>query len=204
LDDLPDLKAQPFSFPPRYQDALQLIRKGVRTFRTTSIGRLFDTAAALLGFTREITFEGQAAMWLERLARNALQIDSYPFPFIGGELDFRPLLERIVHDRLHCRDPREIARAFQHGIAVGLSDALIDLRGTHAIDTVVLSGGVFQNELLLSDLRDLLQGHPFQIWTNHAVPANDGGISLGQAALAVFGASKSASSRREQDSQCLA
>jgi hydrogenase maturation protein HypF len=55
------------------------------------------------------------------------------------------------------------------------------------IDTIVLSGGVFQNELLLEDLKSILDPTPFAVWTNHAVPANDGGISLGQAALASFG-----------------
>jgi hydrogenase maturation protein HypF len=57
----------------------------------------------------------------------------------------------------------------------------------HGVDRVVLSGGVFQNELLLEDLKSLLQDESLEVWTNHAVPANDGGISLGQAALAAFG-----------------
>ena len=92
LDDLPDLMAAPFRFPERYQNALALIHKDVRTFATTSVGRLFDAAAALLGFTREVTFEGQAAMWLEQLARGAAWEEAYPFPYAGGELDFRPLL----------------------------------------------------------------------------------------------------------------
>jgi len=56
----------------------------------------------------------------------------------------------------------------------------------HSIDTIVLSGGVFQNELLLEDVRALMAAAPFRIWTNHSVPPNDGGISLGQAALAAF------------------
>ena len=67
----PILTAAPFNFSERHQNALELIRKEVRTFATTSVGRLFDAAAALLGFTREVTFEGQAAMWLEQLARGA-------------------------------------------------------------------------------------------------------------------------------------
>jgi hydrogenase maturation protein HypF len=204
LEDIPDLTGQPFSFPPRYQNALHLVRNHVRTFSTTSMGRLFDTTAALLGFTREITFEGQAAMWLERLARTAPQVDPYPFPFVRGELDFRPLLEGIVIDRLRRRDPRKIARSFQRGIAVGVASALIDLCGTQGMDTVVLSGGVFQNELLLSDLKDLLQGQRLQIWTNRTVPSNDGGISLGQAAIAVFGPSESVRSPHVRNSQCLA
>jgi len=186
---LPDLIAAPFRFPARYEQSLQLVHKGLRTFTTTSIGRLFDTAAALVGFTREVTFEGQAAMWLERLARTAPLTAAYPFPLIGGELDFRPLLRALIEDRRRGRSPREIARTFQRGIAEGLASAIVTLCQVHAfngraLDTVVLSGGVFQNELLLEDLKSLLENEPVEIWTNHAVPPNDGGISLGQAAVA--------------------
>jgi hydrogenase maturation protein HypF len=202
LDGLPDLTAAPFGFPERYKNALELIRRDVRTFSTTSVGRLFDAAAALLGFTREITFEGQAAMWLEQLARCARLTgrlaEPYPFPYAEGELDFRPLLESVVRDRVRGRDIAEIARAFQLGLSQGLSDALVAICGEQNLGVVVLSGGVFQNELLLEDLNRgsfaPLDGRmrpslreSLQIWTNHAVPPNDGGISLGQAAMAAFG-----------------
>ena len=186
IDGLPDLGKAPFGFPPRYRQALELVHKRLRTFATTSVGRLFDSAAALLGFTREITFEGQAAIWLEQLARTAPSTEPYPFPFAGDELDFRPLLRSVVQDRLHGRELKQIARAFQRGLAQGLSDCVKAICRGNDIDTIVLSGGVFQNELLLEDVKSLLQRH-FQIWTNHCVPANDGGISLGQAAMAAFG-----------------
>jgi hydrogenase maturation protein HypF len=186
LESLPELTAPPFNFPERYQNAMELVRKDVRCFRTTSAGRLFDAAAALLGFTREITFEGQAAMWLEQLARRSHVTDAYPFPFRNGELDFRPLLQSIVNDRLRGRGIAEIARAFHRGLAAGLSRALSCLSQAQETRIVVLSGGVFQNEMLLEDLKDLLANDDFEIWTNHAVPPNDGGISLGQAALAAF------------------
>jgi hydrogenase maturation protein HypF len=186
LSDLPELTAPPFFFPSRYHEALQLVDTNLRCFGTTSAGRLFDTAAALLGFTREVTFEGQAAMWLERLASHASTTDAYPFPFVSDELDFGPLLDRIVADRLRGRHESEIARAFHRGIATGVRDAVLTLCGIHEVDTVVLSGGVFQNQLLLSDLKMLLEPEHLHIWTNHVVPPNDGGISLGQAAMAAF------------------
>jgi hydrogenase maturation protein HypF len=186
VPDLPCLDAPPFSFPDRYRDARTLIDKGVRTFTTTSAGRLFDAAAALLGFTREISFEGQAAMWLEQTARTVTSADAYPFPLENGELDFRPLLRAVAIDRANGRSLGEIARGFQRGVGQGLAAAIVSLCEVHRTDTAVLSGGVFQNELLLEDLRELLAGTPIAIWTNHEVPANDGGISLGQAALAAF------------------
>jgi hydrogenase maturation protein HypF len=186
IDDLPDLFAAPFGFPERYGHAVRLVHNDVRTFATTSLGRLFDAAAALLGFIRRVTFEGQAAMWLEQLARRAGLTEPYPFPLIGRELDFRPLLRAVAQDRTRGRDASEIARSFQRGIAQGLRDALREIAAHEQLDTAVLSGGVFQNELLLEDLKSLLHGS-LQVWTNHAVPPNDGGISLGQAALAAFG-----------------
>jgi hydrogenase maturation protein HypF len=177
-----DLASLPFNFPPRYRHALQLRHHRTRTFTTTSAGRLFDVAAALLGFTRPITFEGQAATWLEHQARRSPAVSPYPFP----NLDWRPLLAAIIDDRLHARPSHEIARAFHLGFAHGLRDAIVALCAAHHLDTVAASGGVLQNELLLADLTTLLAEASLTLWTNHVVPPNDGGISLGQAALAAF------------------
>jgi len=126
-------------------------------------------------------------MWLEQLARTANRTDAYEFPFDRNQLDFRPLLQSVIEDRLRGRLPSEIARSFQRGIAHGLAVAIESGCKTHNIDTTVLSGGVFQNELLLEDLSAILKPSPFTVWNNRDVPANDGGISLGQAALAAFG-----------------
>ena len=188
LESCPDFERAPFHFPARYRAALELLSKNVRVFETTSAGRLFDAVAALLGFTREISFEGQAAMWLEQIANSASAGEPYEFPVARDELDFRPLLQSIIQDRLRGRAIPEIARAFHLGVADGLFRAARRLCETHSLDTVVLSGGVFQNQLLLESVKPLLEQASIQIWTNSAVPANDGGISLGQAALAAFSA----------------
>ena len=187
IDGLPDLTRPPFCLPERYRSSLELVRKNIRTFTTTSVGRLFDTVAAVLGFTRPISFEGQAAIWLEQLARGASTADAYPFPYLDGELDFRPLLRAIIRDRVAGRPPAEIARAFQRGVSQGLRDAATAICDEYNVDTIVLSRGVFQNELLLEDLQSLMADQTLRIWTNCAVPPNDGGISLGQAALSAFG-----------------
>lgn len=189
LRRIPDLQTAPFYSPSRYHASLELLNKNIRTFKTTSVGRLFDTVAALLGFTREISFEGQAAMWLEQIARSAPDCEAYSFPLDGNELDFRPLLDSVIRDRLRGRSLPEIARAFHSGMASGLCAAALKLCETYLLDTVVLSGGVFQNELLLALVKPLLEREAIHIWINSAVPPNDGGISLGQAALAALGSS---------------
>jgi hydrogenase maturation protein HypF len=190
LDGLPDMCAAPFDFPRRYVDAMKIVDRGIRTFPTTSMGRLFDTAAALAGFTRSVTYEGQAAMWLEQRALQARNADGYPFVFDGRELDFRPLLRAMIEDRKRGRGVADIARAFQRGVARGLVDAVAALCTQHCLDTVALSGGVFQNDLLLEDTRDALLASGLRLWTNQSVPPNDGGLSLGQAALAALAATR--------------
>ena len=186
---LPDFASAPFHFGPRYHAAKQMIEKRLRTFETSSIGRLFDAVAALLGFTREVTFEGQAAIWLEQLARHHLPAKTYPFPMSEGTLDSRPLLSAILRDRLAGIDIADIARGFHRSVARAVSECATQLCESNSIELIVLSGGVFQNDLLLADILEFLKDSRLQIWSNKAVPPNDGGISLGQAASAAFGVS---------------
>jgi hydrogenase maturation protein HypF len=194
IGGVPSLLDAPFQFPRRYLHALQLVEKQVRTFETSSIGRLFDTVAALLGFTREITFEGQAAIWLEQMAQSAPPTEPYAFPVTNGRLDFRPLLAEIITRRIRGRDRSEIARAFHAAVAHATWDAAAHLCEANSIDLVVLSGGVFQNEFLMTEIKSCAARSGLEIWTNSAVPPNDGGISLGQAALAALTISSSSSS----------
>jgi len=181
VDDVPDVLQAPFSFGERYPAARELIARNVRCFQTTSMGRLFDTVAALLGFTRPMTFEGQAAMWLEHLASlaspNALR--AYPFPLVADELDYRPLLRAIVTDRAAGREPAQIAAAFH----VAVADGVTAVAQCYGDVSIACSGGVFQNALLVQLLRERLGA---RAWFNAAVPANDGGLALGQAGLAAF------------------
>jgi hydrogenase maturation protein HypF len=181
----PDLCDHPFSFPERYEQAKQLVNNNFRCFQTTSAGRLFDTVAALCGFTREVTYEGQAAIWLEHKSRTIEpgSTSMVPYPFPG--LDHRPLLQRIIDDRVAGRPIAEISYAFHAALASSLSQAAAEVAREHATNQVVMSGGVFQNRLL----RDLLASrfHPgsgIRIRFNQLVPSGDGGISLGQTAIA--------------------
>ena len=126
IDDLPDLSAEPFSFGARYGDARKLVERGVRCFATTSMGRLFDTVAALLGFTREVTFEAQAALWLEHIASVALQSRDYEMPLRHGAFDYYPLLHAIAWERARGVDRGEIARGFHRAIVRTILEAVWD------------------------------------------------------------------------------
>jgi hydrogenase maturation protein HypF len=179
LDACTLVEGAPFFFPQRYAHACELVRTGVRAFETTSMGRLFDTVAALAGFTREQSFEGQAAMWLEHLARSSADVPAYGFPLAAGELDPRPLLTAIVADRIAGRPVAEVARAFHAAVA----GVVLTVARSVAAETVVVSGGVFQNRLLVELLATELGE---RLWFNRAVPPNDGGLSLGQAAYSAF------------------
>jgi hydrogenase maturation protein HypF len=183
LEALPDLTAPPFSFTTRYTQARALARSGLRTFTCTSAGRLFDAAAALLGFTHQIDYEGQAAVWLENLAWRANGGPSLPFDIMDVHLDFRPTLGAMIEGRIAGDEIAALAWAFHEAFAAGLSAMLAQLCDLYGMDTVVLSGGTFQNALLVDLLRARMP-HSIRLWLNAEAPPNDGGISLGQAALA--------------------
>lgn len=184
LDDLPDMTAPPFSFPHRFTAARALVAKNVRCHVSSSMGRLFDTVAALIGFTRETSFEGQAAIWLEHQARRASPQAAYPF----DDLDWRRMLTEVIADRLAGRDPCEIAAAFHAAVADATVECAVRLCRQAALNRIAFSGGVFQNDFLWELLRERLATFPdIQMLTNSAVPANDGGVSLGQAAVIAGG-----------------
>jgi hydrogenase maturation protein HypF len=183
MADLPDLSAAPFYFPRRFFDAAAMVRTNLRCFRSTSAGRLFDAVAALCGFTREATFEGQAAIWLEHQVRQSAPQIPYPYP----GLDHRPLLAAIIADRRAGRPIADISAAFHAALAEAIAEKVCKLVADHGVNTVALSGGVFQNELLLDSVFDQLEtdcGN--RVLTNELVPVNDGGICVGQAAIAAL------------------
>ena len=186
IESLPDLRQPPFSFPERFSHAQNLVATGARCFRSSSAGRLFDTVAALCGFTREISYEGQAAVWLENLADGANACEAYSF----CDLDPRALLAAVISDRLAGRDVSEISYAFHAGLASSLIARVNQFALANSIDVCVVSGGVLQNRLLRSLLTAEANRYGVTIKFNSAVPTNDGGIALGQAAMACFDAAE--------------
>ena len=169
-----------------WADVLALARRGVNAPATSSAGRLFDAVAALLGVRDSINYEGQAAVELEQLAATSRH-DPYPVTVSDG----RPLtvagcdLVRAATADVLAGVPREVISArFHQGVAAMIGDVCGLLRDRSGLGTVALSGGVFQNLLLLGTVVDLLEGMGFRVLTHSRVPPNDGGISLGQAVVA--------------------
>lgn len=148
--------------------------------RTSSMGRLFDAAAFLLGLCDCNTTEARAPMALENAAREGAE-DTKPLPFdlVGSDpvrIDFRPLIRALVEDG---RSVPDLARAFHHALAEALAACIRRAEGSNR---VALSGGCFANRLLLDALKSRLEG--LEIVEHHRVPASDGGIALGQAVAA--------------------
>ncbi|HEY6470074.1 MAG TPA: carbamoyltransferase HypF [Candidatus Dormibacteraeota bacterium] len=157
--------------------------------RSTSAGRLFDAVASLLGVAQVSTFEGEAAMRLESLAAAAGEVaeaDVVPVAAGGNPLvlDTVQLVAGLVRQRERGRPCAELAAIFHESLARAISAACVRLGCSLGVDRVALSGGVFQNALLLARVETLLAGRDLTVYANHEVPANDGGISLGQALVA--------------------
>jgi hydrogenase maturation protein HypF len=142
---------------------------------SSGMGRLFDAAAALLGLRHEVTFEGQAAIELELLAGEA---NAGPYDWSFG--DGTRLIARIHDDLAAGRPAADVAAAFHETIAAAAAAACAEAGD----DTVVLSGGTFQNLRLLGSTRRRLEALGFRVLAHRLVPPNDGGVSYGQAAVA--------------------
>lgn len=163
-----------------------MISRRIQTVETSSCGRLFDAVAALLGVASEVTFEGQAAIALETLV--APKIDArYEFEIEGLEpmvLDLRPMIAAIVRDISSCRPAGEISACFHNTLSAAIVEICCRIRQTDALNRVCLSGGTFQNWSLLHRTVVELRRRDFGVFLHATVPANDGGISLGQAVIA--------------------
>ncbi|MBO0782543.1 MAG: carbamoyltransferase HypF, partial [Ktedonobacteraceae bacterium] len=170
----------------RWNTLAQMVARGINSPQTSSLGRLFDAVAALIDLRNEVIYEGQAAIALEVLACQASEEAArqcYPFE-INGQMDVTPMLRAMVSDIQQDVPPSHIARRFHHSIAELLATACLLVREQTGLQTVVLSGGVFQNRLLLERLVWRLQQMAFHVYLNRRVPPNDGGLSFGQLAVA--------------------
>jgi hydrogenase maturation protein HypF len=161
-----------------------MIEKGIHCIPTSSCGRLFDAVASILGVRQQNTYEGQAALELEQVASGAR--GDYPFRFVGEwpfRVDLRTTFEALVADMSRSVSVADISSQFHATMARVVVDGCRRIRAERGLDRVCLSGGSFHNLRLLGQSVELLRGAGFQVYTHHQVPANDGGLSLGQAVI---------------------
>jgi hydrogenase maturation protein HypF len=179
-DDLPPLKA----LSPAERSSLQaMLDRNLNSPLTSSIGRLFDAASALLGVRQVANYEGQAAIELEALA-DPQEASAYSFDIRPGIFDPAPLWQAMLSD-LRAEVSLPVIAARFHNSLVELSAELCAaVRSITGINTVALSGGVWQNRFLLEHSLRRLANHGFQVLVHRRVPANDGGLALGQALIA--------------------
>ena len=191
------------TFQPAESAALgRMLESGWNAPWTSSMGRLFDGVAALVGvggsdgLGARVSFEAEAAMALE-FAADPLERGSYPLPLVATrppaglapgqeasatllELDWRPLVAALLADRARGEPDARIAARFHQTLA----DAALSVAKAAGLERVALSGGCFQNRLLSERLAGSLRAAGFTVLLHRAVPPNDGGIALGQIAVA--------------------
>jgi hydrogenase maturation protein HypF len=178
--DLPLFRAVPAE---RLAVVITMLERGINTVQTSSCGRLFDAVAALLNLRQAVTYEGQAAVELESLADRS-ESGRYGFEITDDEIDMRTAITEIVADQRRGIPTPAIAARFHNAMAAALAAAAVKVRSQTGLHRVCLSGGTFQNLWLLDALTCGLEQAGFEIYTNRLVPANDGGLSLGQATVA--------------------
>ena len=165
----------------------RIMEKGINCPLTSSLGRVFDGVAAILGLRSKVSFEGQAAMELEALAGRSSDLD-LPFEVVAASdglvLEFSPMIRAIVEARLAGRSREDIASAFHRVLPEAFTAMAEALRARTGLARVVLSGGCFQNRILLVGSVEALERSGFEVYTHCDVPPNDGGIALGQAVVA--------------------
>jgi hydrogenase maturation protein HypF len=177
--------------PERWSEVSALLRSGVASPPTTSMGRLFDAAAAICGVRATVNYEGQAAAELEAAAEPA-EMRDWPMPLIeagpehGGAmlLDARELVLALSESVAAGRPIPELSARFHNAIATATAKALGIEAERRGMEVAVLSGGVFQNRLLLERTSARLGEEGLRVLTPRLLPPNDGGISFGQAAIA--------------------
>ena len=171
------------------RQVLDLAIKGVNAIETSSMGRLFDAVAFLLGCGERVSYEAEAAVALEELAWRAGTCKvHYRFDYIDRdsiiEIDPSPVLKGILMDIDGGKPREEIAKAFHESVAAMVIELSTGLSEKHAIEDVIIAGGVFQNRLLCELVMKEAAGASWRLYQHAITPPNDGGISLGQARVA--------------------
>lgn len=159
---------------------LQLLEKGIQMPETSSVGRLFDTAAALIGISSQQSYEGQSAMMLEAVSTGGAKAIALPLVDEGRGLlrwDWRPLIPILMDSRI---SPSERGSVFHATIAKAVADLALRYQASHGISVIGLTGGVFQNNLLTLEIQKRVQSMGLRALIPERIPLNDAGLSFGQ------------------------
>ncbi|MFU8773867.1 MAG: carbamoyltransferase HypF, partial [Anaerolineales bacterium] len=166
------------------------LKTGLNSPPTSSTGRLFDAVSALIGVRQEVNYEAQAAIELEQII-DPHEKESYPFDFpeidrTSGNLsiDAVPLVKSLVNDYAAGTKPGVMSARFHRGLADMIYQVCVAIRKRSGVNIVALSGGVWHNLALLSYAYQILRDEGFTVLIHRLVPPNDGGIAVGQAAIA--------------------
>ena len=171
---------------PEAQLLRRQLDRGINSPLTSSAGRLFDAISSLVGLRHAITYEGQAAIELEMIADDKIE-GRYDWGLGPGDpavIDLGPAVKEIVRELHEATAASAISARFHNTVADVIATTCQRIRQETGVRTVALSGGVFQNLFLLERACRLLHAAGFELLVHHQVPANDGGVSLGQAAIA--------------------
>jgi hydrogenase maturation protein HypF len=187
-DDLPPL--QYIASQPDHMLKLNILQNqilgNINAIPTSSMGRLFDAVAALLGIRQIVNYEAQAAIELEAQAAQCPQEKGlYPITIENGVIDPGDMITSIVSDLRAGNPIPKIAARFQNSIAAVVLEMCQHIRRDQGIKRIALSGGVWQNLTLLTRTVNILKSNDFDVYTHSNIPANDGGLALGQALIAV-------------------
>lgn len=182
--DLEFVRKMDFS---KWEIIQKMLDQHINLFQTSSSGRLFDAVSVLLKFRERTNYEGQPAIELEFWADEKFKSD-YQYEIITEKgrliIDSEKIIKGVVDDLMKKKQKSEISARFHNTIARIINDVCSKLRKEYDLDSVCLSGGVFQNMFLLNRAYSLLTKSKFRVYAHHLVPPNDGGISLGQAVIA--------------------
>ena len=164
-----------------------LLKNNLNCVESTSCGRLFDAISAILGICKSSSYEGEAAMKLQAVAENSAAVTGGGFE-VGADiiLPTDKLFAEILSRRLNGEDTGELARFFHESLAELIAQACEILSARTKIKTVALSGGVFQNSLLTSLTAEKITRRGMKILHHKLIPANDGGICIGQALACTY------------------
>jgi hydrogenase maturation protein HypF len=172
---------------PQAEQVLELLAKGVGTAESSGCGRLFDAVASISGLRHEAHYEGQAAIELMQAAGGRLADEGYSFGFERRHerwlMLLSPMLKEIAAAVRAGATAGEVAQRFHRTLVALLSEVTRMARLESGLKTVALSGGVFQNQLLTESLAHDLESNGCKVLIHQQVPTNDGGLSLGQAAI---------------------